>query len=130
MAATDNFFARKCIDLSDDVIYAYEKVDELTLFEAAIDGEIFEWDEEKSRINFQKHGITFKTAAKVFGDENRIDEPDFLHSITEERRRVIGKVGKVLFVVYTERTFARRIISARAATEKEKVRYYAGKDDN
>ncbi len=98
--------------------------------ETVINGEIFEWDDEKSKINFQKHGITFKTAAKVFGDENRIDELDFLHSITEERRRVIGKVGKVLFVVYTERTPARRIISAREATEKEKVRYYAGKEHN
>ena len=48
-------------------------------------------------------------------------------SITEERRRVIGKVGKVLFVVYTERTSAKRTISAREATDKEKVRYYAGK---
>lgn len=92
-----------------------------------INGELFEWDDEKSRINFQKHGVTFKTAAKVFGDENRIEEIDFLHSITEERRRVIGKVGKVLFVVYTERTSAKRIISAREATDKEKVRYYAGK---
>ena len=26
----------------------------------------FEWDEEKDRINFKKHGIHFKTAIKVF----------------------------------------------------------------
>ena len=26
----------------------------------------FEWDEEKDRINFMKHGIHFRTAAKVF----------------------------------------------------------------
>ena len=25
----------------------------------------FEWDEEKERSNFKKHGIHFKTAAKV-----------------------------------------------------------------
>ncbi len=30
----------------------------------------FEWDEEKDRINFEKHGIRFKTAAKVFLDPN------------------------------------------------------------
>ena len=92
--------------------------------ESIVGGELFEWDDEKSKINFQKHGITFKTAAKVFGDENRIDEIDFLHSITEERRRVIGKVSKVIFVVYTVRTPAIRIISARVATEKEMMRYY------
>lgn len=93
----------------------------------AVDSSLFEWDDEKSKLNFLKHGIHFKTAAKVFGDPNRIDEIDFLHSITEERRRVIGKVGKVIFVVYTERATVKRIISAREATEKEKVRYYAGK---
>ena len=29
----------------------------------------FEWDEEKDRINFMKHGIHFRTAAKVFLDD-------------------------------------------------------------
>ena len=95
-----------------------------------IKGELFEWDDEKAKVNFKKHGITFNTAAKVFGDSNRIDEIDFLHSITEERRRVIGKVGKILFVVYTKRSQSRRIISARLATEKEKVRYYDGIESN
>lgn len=93
--------------------------------ETIINEMIFEWDEEKSKINFQKHGITFKTAAKVFADKNRIEEIDFLHSVTEERYRVIGKVGTILFVVYTERTPAKRIISARQATKSEKGRYYA-----
>ena len=98
--------------------------------ETIINEMIFEWDEEKSKINFQKHGITFKTAAKVFADKNRIEEIDFLHSVTEERYRVIGKVGTILFVVYTERTPAKRIISARQATKSEKVRYYAINKNN
>ena len=29
---------------------------------------VFEWDEEKDRVNYSKHGIHFKTAAKVFLD--------------------------------------------------------------
>ena len=29
----------------------------------------FEWDEEKDRINRQKHGISFETASYVFRDE-------------------------------------------------------------
>ena len=95
-----------------------------------VDGILFEWDDEKARINFNKHGVTFKTAAKVFGDEYRIDEFDFLHSGVEERRRVIGKVGKILFVIYTEREPTKRIISARQATAKEKERYYAHKGSN
>ena len=92
--------------------------------------EIFEWDDEKAKINFQKHGVTFSTAAKVFGDENRIDEIDFLYSVEEERRRIIGKVGSVLLVVYTKRLRAKRIISARKATPKEEARYYVGIKDN
>ena len=98
--------------------------------ETTINEIIFEWDDEKSKINFQKHGITFKTAVKVFADKDRIEEIDFLHSVTEERRRVIGKVGKIIFVVYTERTPAKRIISARKATKNEKVRYYDNKENN
>ena len=34
----------------------------------------FEWDEEKDRINFEKHGIRFKTAAKVFLDPNILNQ--------------------------------------------------------
>ena len=37
-------------------------------FEFDLENASFEWDEEKERINFRKHGIHFKTAAKVFLD--------------------------------------------------------------
>ena len=30
-----------------------------------IDGVLFEYDEEKNRINIQKHGLSFETAARV-----------------------------------------------------------------
>ncbi len=46
---------------------------------------IFEWDEDKNRLNKIKHGINFKTAAKVFNDENRIERRDYEHSQNEER---------------------------------------------
>ena len=32
----------------------------------------FEWDEHKDQINFTKHGIHFKTAAKVFLDPDKL----------------------------------------------------------
>lgn len=38
----------------------------------------------------------------------------------------IGMVGKVLFVVYTERGEQIRIISARRATREEEKEYYDG----
>ena len=84
----------------------------------------FEWDEEKARKNFEKHGVYFQTARRVFWDENRIEIYDEAHSAGEDRYNVIGMVNKVLFVVYTERGERIRIISAREATAEEKEVYY------
>lgn len=85
---------------------------------------LFQWDEEKARLNFQKHGVTFETAAKVFLDENRIEIFDDTHSTEEERYITIGLAGDVLFVVYTERRTGIRLISARLATPRERRAYY------
>lgn len=84
----------------------------------------FEWDEEKNAINVRKHGISFETAAYVFTDPNHLEMYDFEHSISEERFVAIGKVGEILFVVFTERRESIRIISARIATKKERRLYY------
>ncbi len=32
----------------------------------------FEWDDEKNKINLEKHGIDFETAMLVFNDLQRI----------------------------------------------------------
>ena len=50
----------------------------------------FEWDEEKDRINRQKHGISFETASYVFRDEYYIEMYDFEHSMDEDRYIAIG----------------------------------------
>ena len=84
----------------------------------------FEWDEEKATINFRKHGIAFKTATRVFQDENRLVIYDDEHSRDEDRYITIGKVKNMLFVIYVERAENIRIISARLATKKEKEMYY------
>ena len=85
---------------------------------------VFEWDEEKNILNQRKHGISFETAAYVFTDENCIEMYDFEHSINEDRYIAIGRVGDVLFVVFTERKEKIRLISARLATEAERRLYY------
>ena len=85
----------------------------------------FEWDEEKNQINKRKHKISFETAAYVFEDENYIEMYDFEHSTYEDRYIALGKVGEVLFVVYTERKDAVRLISARFATKAERRIYDA-----
>ena len=85
----------------------------------------FEWDEEKERINIAKHGIDFETASHVFLDSNRLEYYDEAHSSRGEARNItIGYVEEILTVVYTERKKALRIISARAATKKERMMYY------
>ena len=61
----------------------------------------FEWDEEKAEKNFKKHGIYF-----------------------EDRYKIVGKVGKILTVIYTERGENYRIISARLANRQEQEDYY------
>ena len=89
----------------------------------------FEWDEEKDRINFAKHGIHFKTAAKVFLDPNRLIREDEEHP-EELRYDVLGRVEKILFVVCTIRDQDTiRMISARLATKVEKARYEYGEDE-
>lgn len=88
---------------------------------------IFEWDDEKEKLNIRKHGIDFSTAARVFSDENRLELYDEAHSEIEERYITIGAIGDVMyivFVVYTERKDAIRLISARKATHQERSLYY------
>lgn len=49
---------------------------------------------------------------------------DFEHSVDEDRYIAIGKVGDILFVVFTERKDTIRLISARLATNAERSLYY------
>ncbi|MCD7764737.1 MAG: BrnT family toxin [Lachnospiraceae bacterium] len=84
----------------------------------------FEWDETKNQINKQKHNISFETARHIFEDPYYIEMYDFEHSIEEDRYIAIGKFRNVLFVVFTEKKDAIRLISARAATSAERGLYY------
>ncbi len=93
-----------------------------------IQGLFVEWDENKNRINEQKHGISFETAAYVFLDEDYIELYDEDHSIDEDRYIAIGLVDEVLFVVHTMRDDEHyRLISARVATVQERRFYYDSK---
>ena len=113
-------------------------------------GMLFEYDPEKNRKNIEKHGISFKSAARVFFDYDRIELYDEAHSEEEDRYDTIGdtsagnltvignlqdthRVDDILFVVYTERSTVDenektreviRLISARLATNFERGVYY------
>jgi uncharacterized DUF497 family protein len=92
---------------------------------------VFEWNREKERINFQKHGITFNEAKSVFYDPLARIFDDVIHSVDESREIIIGHsfTKKLLLVVYVERKQNQiRIISARQATKKEKKDYEENKN--
>ena len=84
----------------------------------------FVWDSEKDKINRKKHGISFETAVRVFLDENSYDDYDEFHSDFEDRIKIVGRVGKILTVIYTERGDRNRIIPARQASKGEEDEYY------
>ncbi len=86
----------------------------------------FEWDENKNLINQRKHGISFEEAMTVFYDEQALLEYDEIHSLYEERFRILGcsRDGNVLLVVHCIRGETTiRIISSRKATAAEKLGY-------
>lgn len=90
---------------------------------------IFEWDENKNRINQRKHGISFEEATTVFYDEYAIlfDDPE--HSAEEDRFLIIGTTSKERICIvshcYRGQENTIRIISARKATKNEKKIYIA-----
>jgi len=90
----------------------------------------FEWDDNKNKANISAHGINFEAAKYVWNDPLRLIRYDDSHSDNEDRYQILGRVGKVLFVVFTENKENDgiiRIISARMATQTERKAYY-GKD--
>ena len=92
--------------------------------EIQIEGYLVEWDDDKAEKNFKKHKIRFEVAARIFLDDYRIEDYDEFHSDDEERIKVVGRVGKILVVIYTERRESYRLISARYADKKEQEDYY------
>jgi uncharacterized DUF497 family protein len=98
----------------------YEKVFNLSMTR------LIEFDPKKDAVNWAKHKIRLATAALVFADPMRIERVDDSEGNMsgEERLQTLGKVGSVLFVVYTEKGERIRLISARIATKSEKRSYY------
>ncbi|MCM1123109.1 MAG: BrnT family toxin [Eubacterium sp.] len=100
-----------------------------------MNGILFEWDDNKNKINITKHGVNFEEAKTVFDDDNAIvfDDPD--HSVEEDRFLILGisKYENLCIVshCYRNKDEIIRIISARKATKKETEIYYeyAGGND-
>ena len=92
----------------------------------------FTWDESKNRRNRRKHGIGFEEAARVFDDPLHLSRQDRIED-GEMRWQTIGMVGgaTLVLVAHTLRETDEdgrpveivRMISARAATRRERRRY-------
>lgn len=88
---------------------------------------VFEWDDNKARINLQKHGVSFKEAQSVFFDENARIITDPEHSDDEDRFILLGFSANVRILTvchcYRQNEKTVRIISARKATSSESRQY-------
>ena len=85
----------------------------------------FEWRNSNSEANVRKHGVGFQEALTVFSNPlaRIFDDPD--HSTNETREIIVGHSmqQRLLIVSFAEREDKVRIISARAATRRERHDY-------
>ena len=88
----------------------------------------FEWDEDKARSNFEKHGVSFEEASTVFLDPYFIATDD---PTAPDHFIALGfsRLARLLFVVHLERGEKVRIISARRASRPERRTYEHRRND-
>ena len=78
----------------------------------------FEFNQKKSEINKQKHGIDFYKAQKLWDDTDFIEIP--VNTSDEPRFLVIGKIsGRLWSGIITYRSERVRIISVRRSRKEE-----------
>ncbi|MCX7100773.1 MAG: BrnT family toxin [Methylobacter sp.] len=79
---------------------------------------IFEFDENKSQTNLEKHGIDFTTARQLWNDPDLVEIP--AKTVDEPRSLCIGRIAdKHWSGVITYRGTNIRIISVRRSREEE-----------
>ena len=87
----------------------------------------FKWNQSKSKLNLQKHGVSFEETQSVFYDDFAIEFFDNDHSGNEDRFILLGMSEKFRILVvchcHKEEDSIIRIISARKATKKESQFY-------
>ena len=83
----------------------------------------YEWDPEKEKANYAKHGVHFADAVGALEDERALTEPD--DTTSEERFKTVGMdfLGRIVVVVYTYREENIRLISAREAKPRQRATY-------
>ncbi|MEN8304620.1 MAG: BrnT family toxin [Campylobacterota bacterium] len=83
----------------------------------------FEYDNNKSRINKEKHGIDFEKAQNLWNDENALIVPANTTD-AESRYALISRLEQKCFVaIFTMRESVFRIISVRRCRKNEEKNY-------
>lgn len=91
----------------------------------------FEWDDAKSDDCFAERGFDFAYGIRVFLDPHRMIRQNERKSYGEERYQLFGRIDERLFViVFTYRSAAIRIISARKANAREVKAYEVASGKN
>lgn len=86
----------------------------------------FDWDQWNVQKNEVKHGVSALEAESVFYDEGLLIFADEKHSSPKEKRHIsygISFKKRILMVGFTIRARKVRIITARAASKKERKVY-------
>ena len=95
----------------------------------------FSWDENKAASNLEKHGISFDEAMLVFADPFLLMNQDRIEA-GEVRWQSIGEIEGIAVVLVAHTWHDDdgeeyiRIISARPADKKEKIRYEKNRYSN
>ncbi|WP_413988400.1 BrnT family toxin [Labrys okinawensis] len=92
----------------------------------------YEWDSTKADTNLRKHGVSFDIALRVFADPFALMEQDRIEE-GEQRWQTLGWADNYMLLLVAHTLWEEeedgslveviRIISARAATRKERRRY-------
>jgi uncharacterized DUF497 family protein len=85
---------------------------------------IFEWDDNKNTLNFEKHGVCFEDAKELF-TQTLWEFVDTRYDYGEKRMVGFGYVkDRLMNIVYTEpKPSIVRIISFRRANSREEALY-------
>ncbi len=84
----------------------------------------FEWDEAKRRANIEKHRLDFRDAQALLDGRAVVTVPSERND--ERRYLTTGNLnGRSVTVVWTRRSTAIRLISARSARDGERRAYRA-----
>ena len=91
----------------------------------------FGWDDDTAATNLRKHGASFAEALTALLDDRLAAtayDPD--HSAGEDRYVTLGTsvTGCLLLVSHCDRSGRLRVVSARAATRRERRRHEHGTD--